>query len=727
MMMRACWARPIRGRWYKLAPLLLAVSLVVGLTQGPQTLAPLARAYRDSPTPARRSALLAYAAAHSTDSNGALALLAAGSTEVEQQEYDQAFRHLAAAAPRLPQLGDYIAFSLAKAHFGRKEFDQALRRLEPVLAAAPVSALVGDAALLAAKAHVETGSPDKALAVLRQYSARLPQPEGDLTSATAYELAGPLPLAASFGQRVYYGYPVSRQAADAGQLLARMRDKLGPDYPPPPPAAMLGRAAKWWDARDYARARIEYTALVPQLGGAERELAQVRSGAALYLSGNARQADAYFRTLELSTPDADAERLYYLVRCERAMDDPQGMLEFLGRLKSQYPDSQWRLNALTWAGNHYLLKNDRASYLPLYRACYEASPGDPSAAYCHWKVAWTAYLEKRAEAGQLLEEHLKIFPQSDKCPAALYFLGRLAEASSGRTGARAFYRRILEANPNNYYAELAAERLKPEAIASNTSAAPDFAPTAANSRHIARSRLLASAGLSEWANQELLFSLKEDGQPRAIAMELARQATNRGAPEEAIRYIKSYVPNYLGTPLDGATLEMWRLAFPMPFRQQIESNGKAQALDPYLLAGLIRQESEFDADVVSHAGAYGLMQVMPATGRELSRTLNLGRFGTSMLTNPGYNIRLGTFYFRSILDALSGSTEAALASYNGGKTRVDEWLTWGPFSEPAEFVETIPISETRTYVQAVLRNAWMYRRIYTDRASEAKSGPAVRK
>jgi soluble lytic murein transglycosylase len=106
------------------------------------------------------------------------------------------------------------------------------------------------------------------------------------------------------------------------------------------------------------------------------------------------------------------------------------------------------------------------------------------------------------------------------------------------------------------------------------------------------------------------------------------------------------------------------------------------------------------------------MQVMPATGRELSRSLKLGRFRTSLLTDPGYNIRMGTFYFRSLLDAVAGSTEAALASYNGGKTRVDDWLTWGPFSEPAEFVETIPISETRTYVQAVLRNAWMYRRIY---------------
>ncbi len=367
--------------------------------------------------------------------------------------------------------------------------------------------------------------------------------------ATAYESAGPLPLAASFGQRVYYAYPVSRQAVDAAQLLARMRDRLGPDYPPPLPGAMLGRAGKWLEARDYRRARTEYEALIPQLGGAERELAQVRSGAALYLAGNARQADAYLRTLVLNAPDTDAERLYYLVRCERTLEDLEGMLDFLDRLKVQYPDSQWRLSALIWAGNYYLLKNDRASYLPLYRACYEAFPGDPSAAYCHWKVAWTAYLEKRAEAGQLLSEHLTLFPQSDKCPAALYFLGRLAEAASGKAGARASYRKILEAYPNNYYAALAAERLKPETIAPAAPASVDFAPSAASTRRISRARLLASAGLSDWANQELLFSAKEDGQPQAIAVELARQASSRGAPEEAIR---SYQGSCSQLPRDAA-------------------------------------------------------------------------------------------------------------------------------------------------------------------------------
>jgi soluble lytic murein transglycosylase len=127
---------------------------------------------------------------------------------------------------------------------------------------------------------------------------------------------------------------------------------------------------------------------------------------------------------------------------------------------------------------------------------------------------------------------------------------------------------------------------------------------------------------------------------------------------------------------------------------------------------LIRQESEFNPKVVSHANAYGLAQVLPSTGREISRKLSLPGFRASMLFTPDVNLRIGTFYLRSMLDRLQGKLEATLASYNAGPNRVARWLSWGNFEEPAEFIETIPFDETRNYVISVLRNAQLYRRLY---------------
>ena len=203
---------------------------------------------------------------------------------------------------------------------------------------------------------------------------------------------------------------------------------------------MLERAGKWFEARDYGRARAEYESLVSQLGGTERELAQVRALEVRYLSGDTQQAYAGLKELSLGSPEADAERLYYLVQCARSLEDPQAMLDFVGRLNLLYPVSEWRLGALIWAANYYLLRNDPDSFVPLYQACSDSFPEDPRAATCHWKVAWNAYLRRREEAGKLLSEHLGRFPQSDKYPAALYFLGRLSEESGGRDAARTYYR-----------------------------------------------------------------------------------------------------------------------------------------------------------------------------------------------------------------------------------------------------------------------------------------------
>jgi soluble lytic murein transglycosylase len=100
------------------------------------------------------------------------------------------------------------------------------------------------------------------------------------------------------------------------------------------------------------------------------------------------------------------------------------------------------------------------------------------------------------------------------------------------------------------------------------------------------------------------------------------------------------------------------------------------------------------------------MQVLPSTGRQL------GASPASRLFEPEVNLRVGMRHLKSLLDSFDGKWEPTLAAYNAGRSRAVEWLTWGEFREPAEFIETIPFSETRAYVQIVLRNAEIYRRLY---------------
>lgn len=242
--------------------------------------------------------------------------------------------------------------------------------------------------------------------------------------------------------------------------------------------------------------------------------------------------------------------------------------------------------------------------------------------------------------------------------------------------------------------------------------APSFAVDVETAARLRRGRLLAEAGLERWAEGEMRFGAQQGANRWVLAMELATTAASRGAHGQALRYIKGTAPGYLYLPREAAPERFWRLAFPFPYRAEITRLAKQRGLDPYFVAALIRQESEFDPAAVSRAGAIGLMQVMPPTGRQLARQLRLGVSTNSRLRQPLFNLQLGTYYLRKLLDARGGSEEETLAGYNAGASRVVRWMTWGEYREPSEFVETIPFTETRNYVQIIMRNRDVYEWLY---------------
>jgi soluble lytic murein transglycosylase len=480
---------------------------------------------------------------------------------------------------------------------------------------------------------------------------------------------------------------------------------------------------------DYTRAGKELTALLPRLSGESLDLARVRIGAAAYLARENEAAHKYLSSFQATAPEAEAERLYYLLECQRRLNHLDEMNATLEKLAQSYPESHWRLEALVAVANYYVAHDQPDAAQPLYRTCFESFPGDQQSAACQWKVTWSTYLRDPAQAESMLREHLTRYAASDQTSPALYYLGRIAESKSDWAKARAYYDAVNNAYPNYYYAILARERLETPSLLTASPSAPtaqflsaiqivnrrvpeSFDPTPLTKQRIERARLLDVAGLDDLSEAELRFGAKADGQPQIMAIELADLASQRDAPDQAIRYIKHYAPGYLSLSLDAAPDKFWRLAFPLPYRKSLEEYCRAQMLDPYLMAALIRQESEFNPKAISRANARGLAQVMPATGRQLSRKLGMSRFSTAMLFSPDTNLKMGTYYLKTLSDELQGKWEAALASYNAGKSHVTTWMAAGNYREPAEFVESIPFNETRAYVQSVLRNADVYRKLY---------------
>ena len=157
-----------------------------------------------------------------------------------------------------------------------------------------------------------------------------------------------------------------------------------------------------------------------------------------------------------------------------------------------------------------------------------------------------------------------------------------------------------------------------------------------------------------------------------------------------------------------------RIVYPFPNREMVEREAEEWGVDPFLIAGLIRQESAWDRDIVSSAGAVGLMQVMPATGAQLARAVGPEEFSTESLESAEVNLHLGARFLQDMLERFGPELPLVLSAYNAGPTRANRWKNFPEHADPLRFTERIPFTETRGYVKNVTRNRELYRALYAE-------------
>ncbi len=232
--------------------------------------------------------------------------------------------------------------------------------------------------------------------------------------------------------------------------------------------------------------------------------------------------------------------------------------------------------------------------------------------------------------------------------------------------------------------------------------------------HVIKARLLANAGLNEYIPAEIQAA---DGSEQWGAFAEADIYASDGETFRAMRVLKHALPFYTSAPIDSIPMGYWKILFPQQYWGAIEKDAEKNGLDPYMVASLIRQESEFNPGAISGANAWGLMQLLPSVGRSMAKEEGIRHFNESELLNPETNIRLGTRYLKQTLDKFDGQAAYAFAAYNAGDSRVTDWQSIGKYHGIDEFVESIPFTETRDYVQAILRNESIYRELNSRKSS----------
>jgi len=234
----------------------------------------------------------------------------------------------------------------------------------------------------------------------------------------------------------------------------------------------------------------------------------------------------------------------------------------------------------------------------------------------------------------------------------------------------------------------------------------------------ARAQALRSIAFDASAELELKSAYYATYSPRFL-LEAAQTAFDQGHFATGMAYGRLIVPNFDSRKIDEVPSIVWKTLYPLPYEAALRREAAKNSFDPMLAAGLIRQESTFQADAVSHANAIGLMQVLPKTGKILARQLKV-KYAKTKLFDPDYNLQLGMVYIAQLLRA-TGAPEYAAAAYNAGEDRIALWKAERNYDEIPELVESIPFTETREYVQVVLRNAEVYRAVYGTGAAPTSS------
>jgi soluble lytic murein transglycosylase len=646
------------------------------------------------------------------------AALALGHADYSDRRYGQARRWFVRAQAD-PVLRQYGVFWEAESELADQQNDPALALLESFRRDFPDSVLTEQALESLGEAALEAGKPERALAALSAYPRTSLRPKLLFLEGQAQEKTGALADAASSYLGVYDRFPLSDVAEQAGERVRALAQQMGAQFPAPAMSDRMTRAEILYLAHRWQEARDAYDDLLPQLTGSDRERAELRvAECASQLGGD----PSMLAGLVLSDPVLDAERLAALAAAYRTRQNEPGMLDAVEKAVARDPVGLWASQALFDAGNYYWVNLNRSRAAEFYRRAAEKSAGGKLAAAADWRAAWVAYLTGQAEAAQLLERHIEKFPGSPFVPDALYWLGRGAEQAKDPARARAYYEEAVARFPQSYFGLLAARRLaaigRAPAAAINLPLPPAPAgplPTfsesipAAAAERWARAQALESVAFDASAELELRAAYEATGTPRLL-LEAARAAENARHYMAGAKMARALVPDIESRRIEDVPAEIWRLVYPFPFTSEVEEAARRTNVDPMLLVGLVRQESGFDPGAVSSAGAVGLMQLLPKTARKEARRLRL-RYSRQRLVEPRYNLRLGAEHLAVLLKKLGGP-EKALAAYNAGRDRVAAWRGGGPYDEPAEFVESIPFSETREYVEIVMRNAELYRRLY---------------
>jgi len=357
-----------------------------------------------------------------------------------------------------------------------------------------------------------------------------------------------------------------------------------------------------------------------------------------------------------------------------------------------------------------------------------------------------------ADAAAILEQWLTRSRRTDE--AALFYLARLERDAGNPEGAARLMDELRAVNPYSFYVRPDVPALMPAmapaakeagpliewiadagarregayervlAVARATERAGEASDAEAARAALERGRFFLAAGLRDWAEDELDVARARGEQSAAASLALARLYEEYAMPWRSVRLYEQARAGIPWSARRAYTDDFRYLTHPLPYPAQVLDAAARETIAPHLLYGMMREESRFDAEAVSRAGAVGLMQLMPETARLVARKMDRALDVDEQLGDPEVNVSLGAWYASDLLRAGEGSAAWMLAAYNAGPGAAGRWIRPGSAGDAAvDAVEGIDYKETRGYVKRVVESANIYHDLYFADGENASGSP----
>ena len=599
-----------------------------------------------------------------------------GKSALDAGRCEEAVKKLSQAAQEFPLLGDYALLYLAEAYHKIGDHTKSLDAVRTLIKKYPESPLLRKARAKEIREAEESAAGD----LSRLFYAYLKDYPGDEQMNFRYGLYLKQSGHEKQAKEVFKGIYVK-----AGPLSGSACSELDPAELSA--GDLVDRALNLMKQYRFGKAELELRKALEM--GVEKNRDEVlrNLGLAVFRQKEYREAAAIYEKIDDT---------YSKARSLYRAGDREG---FESALKALADKHDTRVaNLLLSQASDKRRDGDTEGALKVYDEIISKYPLEQEDAM--WGMGWTRFISGQyKESGEVFS---KLYAQYED-PKYLYWQARSKEALG--EDAKDLYQALLQYN-NNFYVALSASRGKVRAgpvSAETVEAAP------ASDKKFERVDALLSLGMTKEAGGELQWITKRIDSPAtlvAVAARFQKVGDFRHAISLAARMPYSE--------------KMHRFWYPLAFRKEVEEVSRKNGIDPMVALSVMREESRFDPDARSVAGARGLMQLMPRTAYRLDRKVNVGISSESEISDVGTNIRLGVYYLKSLFDEF-GSLPHVLAAYNAGEAAVKRWWEKGNYRAVDEFIEDIPYPETRHYVKKVITSYYQYKKFSPSESASTAS------